>query len=254
VPDPERLGGLAWTRRTKGSLSSRERRRLLGAIVRGQAEYIAGRIRLATGRVPAGARDLALADFQPPDSAYARAAEEACAEQLPAVAGHGYRTWALGSGLAALDGHALEPELFYVACLLHDWGICEPVAGEDFTIRSAERAARAAEGLDVAPEDTEAIGDAITVHATPGATVEVDGALGCYVQAGAVFDLAGVRAGDLPRSFREETVRAHPRAGVTDEIVRLIGAEARAVPEGRFALLRRCGFVPLIRLAPLRPR
>lgn len=254
MPDPERLGGLAWTRRTKGSLSSKERRRLLAAVVRGQAEYVAGRIKHATGRVPAGARDLAYADFEPPDSAYARAAEEAATEQTPGVAGHGYRTWAFGSGLAALDGHRPEPELFYVASLLHDWGICEPVAGEDFTIRSADRAARAADGLGIASEDVEAIGDAITAHATPGATVETDGALGCYVQAGAVFDLAGVRAGDLPRSFCEETIRAHPRDGVSAEIVRLIGAEARAVPKGRFALLRRCGFQALVKVAPLRPR
>lgn len=34
---------------------------------------------------------------------------------------------------------APEAELFYVACLLHDHGIAEVVAGEDFTLRSADR-------------------------------------------------------------------------------------------------------------------
>ena len=53
--DPERIGGLAWTQRTQGALSSAERRRLLGEIVRGQAGYIAGRIRLAPGRTPEAA-------------------------------------------------------------------------------------------------------------------------------------------------------------------------------------------------------
>jgi hypothetical protein len=66
APDPERLGGLAWTERTRGRLSRRERRHLLGEIVRGQAQYVLGRIRLATGRVPAGARSLAVADLRPP--------------------------------------------------------------------------------------------------------------------------------------------------------------------------------------------
>jgi hypothetical protein len=62
-PDLNRLGGLAWTQRTRGRLTRRERRRLLGEIVRGQGQYILGRIRLATGRLPDGARSIAFADF-----------------------------------------------------------------------------------------------------------------------------------------------------------------------------------------------
>ena len=84
-PDPHRTGGLAWTRHTNGELSSKERRRLLGAIVLGQGRYLAGRIRLATGKVPAGARHLSADALTPPDSAFARAAEEACREQPPSL-------------------------------------------------------------------------------------------------------------------------------------------------------------------------
>jgi hypothetical protein len=75
-----------------------------------------------------------------------------------------------------------------------------------------------------------------------------------YIQAGALFDLGGLRAGDLPRSYREDAIRLHPRAGVTAEVTGMIRAEARANPDGRFGLLHRCGIVPLIKLAPLRPR
>ena len=56
-PDPERLGGLAWTRRTRGALTRAERRRLIAALARAQAENLAGRIKLALGRLPAGAED-----------------------------------------------------------------------------------------------------------------------------------------------------------------------------------------------------
>ena len=71
-PDYTRLGGLEWARRAEGRLSRSERRTLLAAIVRGQGDYVVTRWRRLTGRVPAGARDLALADVQPPDSRFAR--------------------------------------------------------------------------------------------------------------------------------------------------------------------------------------
>ncbi|MBJ7331629.1 MAG: hypothetical protein JHC95_17170 [Solirubrobacteraceae bacterium] len=254
IVDPERLGGLEWTRRTRGVLSGRERRRLLGEVVRGQAAYVAGRVRLTTGRVPEGARELAVADLRPPDSRFARAAEEACREQTPGVIGHSYRTWVFGSGLAALDREPLDPEQFYVACLLHDHGITHTVPGEDFTLRSAERALRCARDAGVDHGTADAIADAITVHATPGIAPAADGALGSYVQAGAMYDLAALRAGDLPRGYRDDAIRAHPRAGITAEITQAIAAEARANPGTRFHLLHRCGLTLLVRAAPFRPR
>lgn len=253
-PDPDRLGGLAWTRRTGGKLTGRERRRLLGEVVRGQGRYLAGLVKFATGRVPAGAARLSAEALEPPDSKLARLAEEACREQPASLVGHGYRTWMFGSGLGALDGVEFDPELFYVASLLHDFGIAAAVAGEDFTLRSAARleACGGAAGAD--PGAIEAAMDAITVHTTPGISVEEDGALGFYVQAGAMFDLAGLRAADLSRAYREQVIAAHPREGVTAAVVRMIRAEARANPGGRFGLLHRCGLNAVVRLNPLRPR
>lgn len=135
--------------------------------MRAQGGYLAGRLKLTTGRRPSGDLDI---DLRPPHSSLARAAEEASREQSPAIAGHSYRTWISGSGLAALDGVPLDAEAFYVGCLLHDHGLDAPVAGEDFTLRSPNRAARCGAGDHVL--------DAIAVHATPGATVERDGPLG----------------------------------------------------------------------------
>jgi hypothetical protein len=56
VPDPNRLGGLAWARRTRGILTAAERRRLIGAIGVGQAVNIVGRAKLALGGCPTGQR------------------------------------------------------------------------------------------------------------------------------------------------------------------------------------------------------
>lgn len=211
-------------------------------------------MRLATGRLPPGAHALAFADLRPPDSAFARAAEEACREQSAAVAGHSHRAWAYGSALAALDGAGADAELLYVACLVHDHGIERAVPGEDFTLRSAARAEACAQQAGAGPEAAAAVADAITVHTTPGIDVATDGALGVYVQAGAMLDLAGLRAGDVPAAYRADVAAANPRAGVTRAIVPLIAAEARANPAGRFGLLHRCGLTVLIRASPMRPR
>ena len=73
------------------------------------------------------------------------------------------------------------------------------------------------------------------------------------MQKGALLDLVGTRAEDLPRSFVLATNRAYPRAGMTAEITSLIGAEA-GPPEGPLRPLARCGFTALVPVAPHRPR
>jgi hypothetical protein len=252
-PDPDytRLGGLEWARRTGGRLSRSERGTLLAAIVRGQGDYVVTRWRRMTGRVPSGARDLALADFQPPDSRLARLAEEAAEEQSVHVKGHGYRTWAFGAAFAVLDRDELDPEVFYVASLLHDYGVADAVPGEDFVLRSATRAEICVADAGLGEAVALATADAITVHATAGITPENDGPAGFYVQAGALVDLAALRCGDLPRSYFTDVHATHPRDGVTRAFLTHIAAESRANPDGRFAQLRRCGFNLLLRANPL---
>jgi hypothetical protein len=253
-PDPGRLGGLAWTRHSGGRLTSAERRRLLGEIAKGQAVNLAGRVRLALGRRPAAAAEIDARSFAPPDSKLARDAEQACAEQPAFVAGHSYRTWMFGLALSALDRSELDPELFYCAALLHDHGIAEPQPGQDFTLRSADRALACAEGAGIGAEDGEAIADAICVHATPGVRLDRDGALGCYVQWGAMTDVAGLRLWDVSPENVEEALRRHPReSSFKGDLAKAVRAESRAVPAGRFALLSRCGFPLAIRLAPFKP-
>jgi hypothetical protein len=249
--DPNHLGGLAWTRRTRGRLTGAERRRLLAAIARGQAENLVGRAKLALGRVPARARGIDTTTFQPPDSRLAREAEEACAEQPPLLAAHSYRTWIYGQALAFVDDVELDRELFYCASLVHDFGITVPVANEDFTLRSAERALACADAAGLAPDRADQIADAICVHPTPGVSVDRDGSLGCYVQWGAMADGAGLRLWDISRANVDATLAAHPRgANFKRGLADMIKAEARAVPGGRFDLLVKCGVPLAVRLAP----
>jgi hypothetical protein len=251
APDPERLGGLAWTRRTRGRLTGAERRRLLGAIALGQVENLAGRARLALGRVPRRAREIDADRFIPPDSKLAREAEEACREQPHLIAGHCYRTWMFGLALAALDRAVLDAELFYCAALVHDHGISPTVPGVDFTLRSAERALACASGAGTDRAAAELMADGICAHTTPGVTPERDGPLACYVQWGAMVDGAGLRAWDISPANVQTILARHPRgSGFKRDFAEVFRSEARAVPGGRFALLARCGVPLAVRLAP----
>jgi hypothetical protein len=250
APDPERLGGLAWARRTGGRLTSAERRRLLATIALGQWENALGRAKLALGRLPAGAADVDLGTFQAPDSSFAREAEQACQEQPSAIVGHSYRTWLFGRALAALDRSDLDAELFYCGALLHDHGIAQPTPGRDFTLQSAERALSCASAADVPADRAEALADAICVHTTPGVLPLRDGALGCYLQWGAMVDGAGLRAWDVAPANIEAVLRRYPRGDFKRELVELMRAEAAAVPKGRFGLLVRCGLPLAVRMAP----
>jgi hypothetical protein len=251
APDPDRLGGIAWIRRTKGSLTVRERRRLLAAIASMQASNTIGRLKLALGRLPAGAADIDVRDFEPPDSTLAREAEVACAEQPEILVGHSYRTWMWGLALAALDGSKLDREGFYCAALLHDFGSTTMVAGEDFTLRSALRASECAQAAELDTASAELIADGICCHPTPGVTVDRDGAIAYYIQYGAMVDGAGLRAWDIAPRNLEDVLRRYPRGeGFKQWLTAVVKAEARAVPDGRFALSVRCGLPLAVRMAP----
>jgi HD domain len=250
TPDPDRLGGIGWARRSGGRLTPRERRRLLAAIAVGQWENLVGRAKLALGRLPAGAAAVDVRTFDPPDSRLASAAEEACREQPASLVGHSFRTWLFGRALAALDGSELDPELFYCAALVHDHGISPPTPGRDFTLASADRVLACAGAAGLGTDLAELLADAICVHTTPGVSLERDGALGCYLQWGAMVDGAGLRIWDVSPANVSEVLRRHPRGDFKRELTALVKANATAVPGGRFSLLTRCGLPLAVRLAP----
>jgi hypothetical protein len=112
APDPRRLGGLEWTRKTQGHLSPSERRRLLAAIALGQWQNLLGRAKLALRHTTRRAEEVDLETFLAPDSRLARQAEEAATEQTPAILAHSYRTWFFGRALSAVDVVDLDIELY----------------------------------------------------------------------------------------------------------------------------------------------
>jgi hypothetical protein len=237
----------AWTCSTNGALSADQRRVARAAIRRAYVEI--GRGRLASMIH----RSKTTSTFpSAPDSAFARLAEEAAADRGPTLAGHGYRTWVIGDALAGHDGFPLDPELFYVASLLHDSGMTRQVVGEDFTIRSARTVLDLCGRIEnVDDEIGPRIADAIVGHASPGLSVN-DDEIAFYVQAGAMADLAVLRMWDLPRGYLSAAYAHHPACGVHRTVPELIRREARDVPDGRFAVLRSAGMDRMVQFSPTR--
>ncbi len=253
MPDPERIGGLGWTRRSGGRLTAAERRRLIAAIATAQAENVLGRLKLALGRRNPRAAAIDVRTFTAPDSKLAREAEAACAEQPASIAAHSYRTWMFGLALAALDREDIDAELFYCASLVHDFGIEPAVARRDFTLGGADRAIACCAAAGVPEQQGQTIADAICVHPTPGINIERDGSLGCYLQWGAMVDGAGLRLWDISTATQAAVLAAHPRgATFKRDLARMVRGEAAAVPGGRFDLLVKMGMPVLVKLAPYR--
>jgi hypothetical protein len=239
------LRSVAWAIDTRGALSDLQRRQLRSAVL---SAYMA----TARGLLTALFRARLTGDAPTaPDSRLARTARDAALDQGPALCGHGHRTWLAGYALARADGASVDPELFYVAALLHDAGLADEVVGEDFTLRSARIVLDACARGGLGTAEATRLADSVVAHTTPGLSAEQD-LIGFYVQVGALADLAGLRQWDLPRGYLRAAYRDHPSCGVHAEVRHLIAREARDVPRGRFELLQRFGLARLVQLSPTR--
>ena len=94
--------------------------------------------------------------------------------------------------------------------------------------------------------------DGVAMHTSPNLLYE-ESAIGFYLQAGAMADLAGIRAWQLPAPLWSNAAAAYPR----DEIHRVVStcwhAEAKAVPGGRSHLADAYGgFSRIVRWLPVR--
>jgi hypothetical protein len=247
------LGTISWTERTGGVLTGQERRALARPLVRAHRDIVLGTLALAVRRHRGRGVLLDPETCRPPDSTMARDAELTAEALLsPAVLNHSRRAFAWGAALGTLDDVPFDRELLYVASMFHDTGLPSGIPDIDFTVRSAALARVFADRHGLSATRREVVTNAIALHHTPGVAPEA-GAEAHLLSAGAAVDVFGLRAGDLPDAVRREVVRRHPRLGFKQEFTRLWRAEARQVPRGRAAYLRRYAMTDVtIRMAPFR--
>jgi hypothetical protein len=208
-----------------------------------QAEEIAWRLRGDR----AGRAALDLDAVRAPDSALATAAEEACGQiASQAIVNHSHRSFWFGTALGAADSVPHDPELLYVACMLHDLGLDpahRPADGSCFTLVGAE----AALGLD--PHRCRAAAEAIAIHMNMRVTLD-DGAEGHLLTAGAQADVMGRRRREIAGATMDRVLERHPRAGMKREFAELMGAHGRSAPRTRAGFYFKLGARRAIARAP----
>ncbi|MGZ9042680.1 MAG: HD domain-containing protein [Allosphingosinicella sp.] len=192
-------------------------------------------------RVRDAIRRLDLDAIRVPDSALAKKAERHAAELSPeALLNHCHRTYLWGSLLAQADRTRVDdPELLYVASLLHDLGATDAHFGKDqrahcFAVEGgfAAEAFLLKEGLD--RSKAESVADAIMLHIN--AAVEAErGPLAFYLSSGALCDVLGYRATEIPDATARRVLRRHPGLDIASQFSAFVMREAALRPESRAA-------------------
>ena len=160
------VGSLDWARRTRGLLDRRERARLAAQAIAAQMKLAPARLRY---RVGLGA-ELAPAlpeDLVAPDSAICQQAQELLRDLRPSeIVGHSYRTYCWARILARRDRVKHDPEVLYVAALLHDLGLAAPNDGQPrcCSLVGAEKAVQMGTEAGWSAPSQLAVGQAITLH------------------------------------------------------------------------------------------
>jgi hypothetical protein len=213
-----RVGTLAWAERTGGILSRGERIGLLGDAVRLQMRILPAQTRALLARTNRRAFSVDPDRLGVPDTMIAREAEALCFEvSTPALLNHCLRSYAWGTILAARDGLEHDSELLYVTCLLHDLGVTDryrdTVSGQACFAATAATIARDwSRERDWQEPRCRALADAICQHINPEVRPE-HGIEAHLMQAGAGFDVIGMRHWEVATPTVKAVLARHPRLG-----------------------------------------
>lgn len=231
------VGTLAWARRTGGRLSAQERQDMQRQIVESRAQAVAQQ----NERVRDVMRHLDLDAIPIPDSALAKKAEQYAAELSPeTLLNHCYRTYLWGSLLAQCDKTKLDdPELLYVASLLHDLGVTDCHFGQDqrahcFAVEGgfAAEAFLLEKGLD--RDKAERVAEAIILHINPSVGAE-HGPIARYLSAGALCDMLAYRTSDIPVATARRVLTRYPGLDIVPQFSQFVLREVALRPHSRAA-------------------
>jgi HD domain len=249
------IGTLAWSDRNGGRLTISERLRLLSQGLADQIGAMAPWHRRRAGLDREALSGVELPN-RPPDSEDAREAEALCRELSSlSLLNHCLRVYAWGALLGQRDGLAWDPELLYVAVMLHDLGLTPRHFGADptsrcFAVDGARAAARFAAERGWGEKRRRGVAEAICMHLNVRVGLE-HGPEAHLLARGAGYDVLGRGFRALPEPTREAVLERHPRLGFKREINRLMREQAGARPDSRIGLYYRFGgFGRLIARAP----
>jgi len=186
-----------------------------------------------------------------PDSDFARRARELLLEaEAPYLVNHSIRAYAWAVGLAEHDDLAFDPEILYVAALLHDIGLVPAYdLGGCFELDGAVAARRFATRLGQAAERADAIHDVIALHMAAELPLEVPSEVPLLWDSTGV-DVTGYRLADVPPRVVPPVLEAYPRLDFKVEFAARFAEQASRKPSCRVAAMVAAGSLARIAAAP----
>jgi hypothetical protein len=188
-----------------------------------------------------------------PDSGLARsAAALALKTEPPFLVRHSERTYQFGAQLLTTAHRSFDPELLYVASMLHDIALgTELNDGETpFNFRGAGVAAKHVLNAERSAESASLVFDAIALHMELSTAEDLRPEV-AGVHLGAAADVVGLRLDQLAPEWLAAVIAESPRMGMKHQFIEVIGAEATTKPySGAAALIENFGFLELISGTP----
>ena len=236
-----RFGTLAWAEANGGRMSRRERAREIGAaalvVLRTAPAQVRQRLGLRNPRAFAFDVDR----LTIPDTGVAREAEELCREaSSPMLVNHCFRTFVWGTILGESDGLRPDPELLYVASMLHDLALTDRYRDYApmpcFGARAGLIATDWAREREWPAHRCSTLADAISLHLNTRVPPE-HGPEAQLLQAGAGVDVIGLRHWELAPQTVASVVDRYPRHNMKQASYGLFKTESH--PGTRAELLDR---------------
>ena len=173
-----------------------------------------------------------------PDTPIATAARDLCREvSSPALTNHCERTYVFGAALGGRENQPYDPEVLYVASMLHDLGLTERFDGpDDFEAVGAEAAHRFLRDRGWESAKADLVREAISLHMRVG-TEDHERKEVPLLRIGAAADVMGWGLEDIPDELVGRTLETYPRLGVTAEILAAFEDQIRRKPESWLAMV-----------------
>ncbi len=243
-------GSLEWGQKQLGKLTPGQRLGQILHALRAELQRASRRwlrqVGLASERLP----QAAWKGLQIPDSPLAQRAAQHCIELSPDyLVGHCLRSFAWATLLAQRDDLQYDPEVLYLACMLHDLGLTDSALPHEHQACFAITGARAAMQILPAPV-AEKVAEAIALH------LNVKVALRCGSEAhllrqGSAFDIIGLRYPDVSSDARRQVLGLYPRGSFAPQIQARLNDPRIRRPGTRIHLLCQGGFLQRIGRNPL---
>jgi hypothetical protein len=194
-----------------------------------------------------------LTDLPVPDTAAATAALEVSREfHTPAFQNHCVRSYLWSAALGTVDGTPFDAELLYVAAMLHDLGLVEPLDSHTVEFEHAGGSIGwvFAAGAGWPPARRERVREIIVAHMAEGVDPAEDPE-GSLLGRGTAVDIVGHDLDLLPAPLPAEVLERWPRLTLVAEFGGCLRDQAARKPAGAVGRVVRAGLSDLMPANPL---